>query len=266
MRFIDSGDLLEISQSRSSSLLLDIDGSLADVVLDPDPIVVPRRLSLLLLSVKARLGGALAILSSRAMVAGTDGVLSPARDTPGHQAAELSIGKGHCVLLPVRSDLLANATLKLQRLSDIHPGCVIESRQEGIAVHWRLAPHLEPVVLDHVLELASELGSAFRLHRGERVAEIVAAETVKARAISLLMGHVPYKRRAPILIGSNLEDKSVLRLVRAMGGFSVQVGPGPAEAEYAVENSVSIRNWLMSWAGGERSRRAGQINVIQELQ
>jgi trehalose 6-phosphate phosphatase len=267
MRFIDSGDLLDVCVAEQAwSVFLDLDGALVDVDLDPGSVVLPKRFVPGLLGLKARLGDALAIVSGRT-IESVDRILAPGYfDVAGLHGAELRFGNARFTFGLGRSELMRRAARKLQRLTEIHPGCLVVCKPNGLAVHWRLAPHLEQIVLDHVSELASELGGDFRVQKDGSLVELLPAGTDKAKAISVFLNHSPFRGRRPIFIGGDLSDHPALELVRALGGFSVHVGPSPSVAEYAVENSVSVRKWLMNWGELGRSRRAaGEVNILQEL-
>ena len=260
MKFTDIAELAEMSRAGSKwALFLDLDDSLIDLALEPDAVVVPKRLLAALLSIKSTSGGALAIVSDRTVRA-IDQILSPGTfDVAGKSGRELRIGKARFCFGLSRSEQIGSAVLRLQRLTHIHSGCLIESKQSGLTVHWRLAPHLEQVVLDHALELASELGWDFRIQRDKRFVELHPVATGKAQAISMMMPHEPYRGRTPIFVGGNFTDEPVLRLVRALGGYSIQVGAALSDADYTLKDATAANSWLLALSRTKNNGSADRL-------
>ena len=266
MKLTDSKDLLDVCLSGQAwSVFLDLDGALFDIALDPEAVAVPKRLVADLLEIKARLDGALAVVSGRTIEA-VDKILDPASfDFAGTDGEHVRLDSTHYAFGALRKDLIEWAALKLRPLTQIHPGCLIVSDETGMAVHWRLAPHLEQIVLDHVLELASELGGDFRIRRDKCFVEIVPTGTGKAKALSFMMSSPIYRGRKPIFIGGAVSDEPTSRLIHALGGFSVHVGAEGSPAEYSLRDR-SVARWLMNWAQAGKSRRESQRNHLCELQ
>lgn len=266
MKLTDNDDLLDICLSGQAwSVFLDLDGALFDYALDSEAVAVPNRLVPDLLEIKARLGGALAVVSGRTIET-VDRILNPASfDFVGSDGEHVRLDSTHFAFGELRKDLIEWAALKLRRLSQIHPGCLVVSGETGIAVHWRLAPHLEQVVLDHVLELTSERGGDFRIRRDECSVEILPTGSGKAKALSFMMSSSIYRGRKPIFIGDVASDESTLRLIDSLGGVSVHIGPEVSAAECAPRGK-GVARWLMEWAQAGKSRRESQLNHLCELQ
>lgn len=232
------------------ALFLDLDGTLIDIVDQPASASVPPRLVGDLLALEQRLNGALAIVSGRP-IADVDRLMQSAQfDVAGIHGAEIRIGDQIFREPNGGTEALRRAGDCLARLLSVDAGCVLEDKGVAVAIHWRQAPHLEQVMLDHVLEVASGLGSAYRVQRGKSVAEIVPAMVGKGRAIDIMMALTPYRGCRPIYVGDDLTDEPALELVRARGGISVHVGVGRSSAEYRLDNPAMLRDRVMSWAAG----------------
>jgi trehalose 6-phosphate phosphatase len=231
------------------ALLLDFDGTLIEIAEEPGAIVVPDGLGNLLQRLKGRLGGALALVSGRAM-ADIDGFLTPhCFDAAGLYGAEQRIGDIIDPQSRQAADRLRPAVARLSRLLADKEGVQIEDKGCAVAVHWRKAPHLEPLVTDLVESVIYDLAQGFRMQLGKAVAEIAPADASKGRAIKTILAAPAYRERRPIFIGDDLADRSGFEIVTERGGIAVQVGAGAA-TPYWLPDPVAVRSRLESWAAG----------------
>ena len=232
------------------ALLLDFDGTLVEIAARPDGVIVPAELSDVLHRIEARLGGALALVSGRTM-ADIDYFLKPHRfNIAALHGAERRVGEQISHASHTANDRLRPAIKELSSALAGQAGVVIEDKGATVAVHWRLAPQLEAVVLGLVDKALKDLGAGFRLQMGKSVAEIAPQAADKGRAIEALLAGPPYHGRRPVFIGDDLTDEEGFAAVERLGGVAVRVGPERGIAHYRVPDPEAVRTCLKSWAAG----------------
>src|ERR1700730_12759376 len=119
------------------ALFLDIDGTLLDIAESPDRVVVPPSLASDLGRASAALGGALALISGRA-IDSIDRLFAPLRlPAAGQHGLQLRYTADDPVLVAKRVDLGALRQL-LAPLTGI-AGVEIEDKGQSLAIHYRRA-------------------------------------------------------------------------------------------------------------------------------
>ena len=229
------------------ALFLDFDGTLVDIADRPDAVRVEPGLTETLMRLHERLGGALAVVSGRAI--GTiDGFLKLPVDVAGLHGLEHRL-RGD--IFPCRPDehpaMRAGMVRIEERFADT-PGVLIEDKGCSFAVHWRLAPDRADECLDAVRALAAALGPAYRIQHGKAVAELLPARAGKGGVILRFMESAPYAGRRAIFIGDDDTDEHGFTAVNAIGGATVRVGPGGTCAQYRVATPPDLRRVLARWA------------------
>ena len=225
------------------AFFLDVDGTLIDIAPTPDSVVVPPDLPGLLETLSAETGGAVALVSGRA-IATLDSLFAPVRlAAAGVHGAELRFPDGRRETLAAESiDALRP---KLAALAANHPGLLVEDKRVAMAVHYRAAPALGPVVeraLDEMLVGHRDL----HLQPGKMVYEIRPAGTDKGRAVTTFMGVAPFAGRRPFAMGDDLTDESMLAVATAAGGAAARVGQsnGDALGGARFADTEAVRRWL----------------------
>jgi trehalose 6-phosphate phosphatase len=242
------------------AVFLDFDGTLADIAGHPEGVYIPAALIERLACLRDRLGGALAIISGRP-IAALDRFLAPYEfDAAGvHGLERRSSGQPqHC---PVREHARLPAVLAfLKQQLPQNAGLLIEDKGCSVAVHWRMSPQLEGLVLDVIGEVMRDLGPEYKLQQGKAVAEILSSDVNKGHAIEALLRAPPYLGRRPLFIGDDLTDEHGFEVVNRHGGVSVRVGPGPTRARFRLANPQTVRDRVRAWGGGQ------PINPEQDFQ
>ena len=236
------------SDLRRFALFLDFDGTLVEIAGRPDGVVVDPSLPGVLARLREQLGGALAIVTGRA-ISDVDGFLTGlGLDICGLHGLERRVGNRISV-----PDGLVDLGADIAELEDrlaAYPGVLVENKKVGVAVHWRLAPAAEAEVRAIVDDLATRLGPGYRLQGGKAVLEIVPAAAGKGAGIEALMAAAPYQGRIPIFIGDDRTDEDGFRAISALGGISVKIGEGDTLAEHRLDSTDSLQAWLADWLVG----------------
>jgi trehalose 6-phosphate phosphatase len=229
------------------ALLLDFDGTLVEIAPLPDAVRLDRRVPAALDTLRNSLGGALALVSGRP-ISYLDEVLAPHRfDVAGLHGAQIRMA-GELHSQSRVPDSMRDATRDLVRFANSQVGVIVEDKRISVAVHWRLAPHLQDEALALMRAIALRMGPAVRLQEGKAVAELVPADASKGGAIEMLMSQPPYAGRKPVFIGDDITDEAGFEAVNAMGGLSIRIGEGETCATRRIASPTALRSIILAAA------------------
>lgn len=208
-----------------TAILLDIDGTLLDLMPTPREVWVPPGLSDTLKRLTDRTSGALAMVSGRSLN-DIDLIFAPDmfRAVAGHGAEmRLAIGsEADAVHAPPMDKELKRRLAAIAKLS---PGILLEDKGYSFALHYRLAPHAEKAIYEAVSVIRADLPNApIEVLPGKFVCEIKHAGFTKATGVRELMTHAPFKGRRPIFIGDDVTDETVFAIMPDMNGLAFSVG------------------------------------------
>ena len=223
------------------ALFLDFDGTLVEIAETPDGIDVPRDLNARICALETRLGGALAVVSGRALddLESHTGPLSVA--CAGSHGSHCRAADGDDVGEPP-ADLSAEIRNKISDFAEEH-GFRLEEKTHGAALHYRSDPTLEGEGLRFAERLADE--HAVVVKRGKCVIEFVASEASKASAVRAFMALKSFAGALPVFIGDDVTDEDGMRAATELGGFGVAVGERESEnARYGLASPAAVHHWL----------------------
>lgn len=229
------------SLTTDHALFLDFDGTLADIAAKPDKVQVPVGLPPTLRALHQLLGGALAIVTGRKQ-SDVDGFLAPLLlPMASEHGAQYRFADARqaAIEAPDLGRVLAAAT----SLQAQHPELIVETKRASVALHFRQAPHLEPLcreTLEHALHGADGL----ELMQGKCVLEVKTAGVHKGQAIAAFMQTPPFAGRTPVFVGDDVTDEAGFAAVLALGGWAIKVGTGPSQASYRCTTPAALRGWL----------------------
>lgn len=227
------------------SLFLDVDGTLLEIAARPDDVVVPASLRDTLGVLNERLGGAVALVSGRA-IADIDGLFSPlCLRASGVHGAEMRFRPDGDVEISPRHMLSVDAVTTLRALAGRHAGTLVEDKRFSVAVHYRAEPSVGHALrADLEAFLRTPTGEGCRILPGHMVFEIKRSGFDKGTAIAAFHAHLPFQGRRPIFIGDDVTDLPGFDRVLALGGLAYSVTtprPGLSGHFPDVEN---VRTWL----------------------
>lgn len=229
------------------ALLLDFDGTLVEIAPVPDAVKLDRRIPAALDALRAGLGGALALVSGRP-ISFLDGVLAPHLfDAAGLHGAQIRMG-GELRSQSQVPSAMRDAIRDLVRFANGQVGILVEDKRISVAVHWRLAPHLQDETLALMRAIAARMAPEVRLQEGKSVAELVPAGASKGGAIAWLMTQPPYAGRKPVFIGDDVTDEAGFEAVNAMGGLSIRIGEGQTRATHRIASPTALRSIILTAA------------------
>ncbi|HMW41661.1 MAG TPA: trehalose-phosphatase [Plasticicumulans sp.] len=227
------------------ALFLDVDGTLIELAGRPDAVAVPPELPLLLNALDEALGGALALVSGRAL-AEVETLFAPHRYAiaGGHGAEWRPAADAAIECRP--KPALAAARKRLEAFVCTHPGTLLETKPHALALHWRNAPAAESEALACMASVQAGLDSGFRLLRGKSVCELLPEGFDKGAVVAGFCTSPPFAGRVPVFIGDDVTDEAGFAAVLARGGIAVHVGTAgrPTCATCCLTDPAAVRAWL----------------------
>lgn len=229
------------------ALFLDVDGTLLELAARPDQVVVRPGLIRLLDALQRAAGGAVALISGRA-ISDLDRLFEPLRlPSAGQHGIERRGGDGRLHRHHGLEDKLHGVRARLAQLAADHPGLIIEDKGFSLAVHYRGAPQLEALVYRFLEECMPGLEEDFRLQQGKMICEIRPGGRDKGMAVAEFMQEPPFRRRTPVFIGDDVTDEDGFRTVNAMHGHAIKVGAGTTAAAWRLADSAAVLAMLEAW-------------------
>lgn len=225
------------------ALFLDIDGTLIEIALEPEQVSVPIQLVDLLARCRAKLDGALALVTGR-RIADIDRLFPDlAIDAAGQHGIEQRRADGS-VEAPPAPPWLADLHEKARAFAAARPGLLFEPKRFGAGIHYRKAPeHAEDVV--RFFEAArARIGEQALIQPGKMVLELRLAGIDKGVALVRLMETPPYRGRVPIALGDDVTDEAMFLRAARLDGFGVKIGAGESAAAFRLDDVAAVRRWL----------------------
>ena len=228
------------------ALFLDFDGTLVDFAPTPGAVKPRPGTVARLQALHGLFGGALAIISGR-RIADIDGFLQPlALPAAGVHGQELRLpdGKTHA---RSPSPEIAEARRRLQAALATDDPLRLEDKGAALVIHFREHPQEGERAKTLARQAAAGL-SQVRVVDGHAVAELRERGVDKAGALVALLGHSPFKGRAPVFVGDDATDEDGFGAADRNGGFGVKVGPEGTAAAYRLADVAAVHDWLANCA------------------
>lgn len=222
--------------AQRGALLLDFDGTLVDLAPHPDAVLVPVELPSLLRSLHARLNGALAVISGRALPV-LDRFLAPlVLPAAGEHGIILRLDP---MLPPRRHDLPAVPAswhAVAARIVEDTPGAHIEHKPSGFVLHFRAAPHAEAMLRTQLQSLI-DTDPRFMLQPAHMAFEVRPHGPTKGSALCTLMQTPGFLGRVPLFVGDDATDEHAIRAAVALGGQGLRM-------HESFGTPAGLRGWL----------------------
>jgi trehalose 6-phosphate phosphatase len=229
------------------AVFLDLDGTLIDIAPTPRLVSIPPDLAPLLARLSATLSGALAIVTGRSIV-DVDRFLDPLRPiAAGVHGAQLRTERDGDVRLAV-GPMDPGVVAAVSRLSLLAPGIVVEPKIYSIAVHYRLAPSVEPQLEAALETIVASSPDHFILCPGRYVVEVVPRHVSKGAALERMLGLPVFKGRRPIMVGDDVPDESALETAVRHGGMGLRVAGEHFKDRADFMSPLHVRTWLAALA------------------
>ena len=229
------------------ALFLDLDGTLIELAETPDAVFVPAGLPGQLESLAGRLGGALAVVSGRGLDT-IDALLAPARlPAAGLHGMQRRDPTGQVHRVDASRRTLDQARRALERFVVAHPKCLLEDKDQSLALHYRRDPDRAALARRAMEDALQQSGDdSFHIQPGHMVLELKSRQANKGNAIHAFLDEAPFEDRMPVFVGDDSTDEHGFEVVRQRGGVAVRVGeiPQGSLATHALEHPRAVHEWL----------------------
>jgi len=214
-----------VPRLNETALLLDIDGTLLDLMPTPREVWVPPGLAVTLNGLIAAASGALALVSGRSLN-DIDLIFAPARfPAVGGHGAEMRLKGDDETPAPLAPQLDKELKRRLAAIARISSGILVEDKGYSLALHYRLAPHAKEAIEASIALIRADMpDAAVEVLPGKCVFEIKPAGFTKADGVRALMKNAPFAGRRPLFIGDDVTDESVFAIMPEMHGLAFSVG------------------------------------------
>jgi len=208
-----------------TAILLDIDGTLLDLMPTPREVWVPPGLVKTLNRLLVRTNGALALVSGRSLN-DIDLIFAPDQfPAVGGHGAEMRIEPDNESVDAHAPPLDKELKRRLAAIAKLSPGILLEDKGYSLALHYRLAPHAEKAIYAAVSLIRADLPNApIEVLPGKCVCEIKHSGFTKASGVHELMKREPFKGRRPFFIGDDVTDETVFAIMPDLDGLAFSVG------------------------------------------
>lgn len=230
----------------SIALFLDVDGTLLEIAAAPQSVSVSGELRERLRALFVGNGGAIALVSGRA-ITDLDALFAPlALPSAGLHGFERRGASGiYRRRTPPSAAALESAREAMLHLARGQPGLLVEDKHFALALHYRGAPQLEDTVVDTMKGIATNLVGELELQRGKMVVELRPTGATKAEAVAAFLAEAPFAGRVPVFIGDDLTDEPAFELVNRLNGVSVVVNAArPSAARARLPDVAAVQGWL----------------------
>ena len=238
-----------LSPSVPFCLFLDVDGTLLDIADRPDGVLVPPSLRETLGTLNGCLGGAVALVSGRA-IADIDGLFAPLRlRASGVHGAEMRFDPEGDLEVSPKYLLPEVVVAGLRAIAEGHPGTLVEDKRFSVAVHYRAVPAAGPKLEKQLAAfLHSPEGGGCRILPGHMVFEIKRSGFNKGTAVEAFLSRPPFEGRQPIFIGDDVTDLPGFESALAAGGLACSVTTPRDGVSAHFPNPAAVRSWLRDLA------------------
>ena len=228
------------------ALFLDIDGTLLDLASTPDRVRVDASIRALLPALAQRLGGAVALITGRAISDADRLFRGLALPVAGQHGLERRAADGSIHLHEASMRGLERLRRELVRFVTRHPGLLLEDKGATLALHYRRAPGLAAHVHRTLRTMlrATAVSAEWRLQPGKRILEIKPDGRDKGTAILEYMAEPPFAGRLPVFVGDDLTDEYGFVAAMHLCGWAVKVGRGATRAGFRLRDVAAVRAWL----------------------
>lgn len=230
-----------------AALFLDFDGTLVPLADTPDAVHVDDDLLTMLVRLRDRLDGRLAIVSGRSIatlrdLGFGDFLLS---GTHGLEFAH----PGETVKAPPRLPAIDAVEAAFHAFADDKPGLLVERKSISVGLHFRGAPQWGEAAGALADLLARDHGLA--LQHGKMLYELRPGGADKGSALTALMQDAPMAGGVPVFIGDDVTDEEGFAAATELGGAGILVGtPRPTLASFFLEQVAAVRHYLSEGAAG----------------
>src|SRR5690349_4005234 len=228
-----------------TAILLDVDGTLLDLMPTPREVWVPPGLVKTLNRLLVKTNGALAMVSGRSLN-DIDLIFAPDQfPAVGGHGAEMRIAIDSEAVASHAPPMDKELKRRLAAIARLSPGILLEDKGYSLALHYRLAPHAEKAIYAAVSLIRADFPNApIEVLPGKCVCEIKHSGFTKATGVRELMTHEPFRGRRPLFIGDDVTDESVFAIMPDLDGLAFSVGRRAKGVAGHFDSPSDVREFL----------------------
>lgn len=242
-------DCLPAVESGEAAYYLDFDGVLVELAETPDAIEVAPHLAELLTDLSGRTGGAVSLVSGRAVadirrhLPGWTGVVV------GSHGGEIDRGDGPEALVDADPEIVAAITRMVDGFAASDPAYIAEPKPTGVVLHFRRKPELRSAAWQMMEHTLSQF-EGFHIHHSKMAFEVRPDGVGKENAVAALSREAPFAGRVPIFFGDDVTDEPAMAWANGNGGHSVKVGEGTSCASCRLPDVAAVHKALARQIAG----------------
>lgn len=222
----------------------DIDGTLVDIADTPSDVRWGPDLSRLVTALYHSSGGAVALMSGRA-IADIDRLFPEVRlPAAGQHGVERRDRAGRVSRHTFPSAGLDQVRTRLADAVARHPRLLLEDKGLSLALHYRRAPRLGGYAHHLLRSMLTLVGAEYCLLTGKRVVEMKPAGRDKGTAVLEFLQEEPFRGRVPVFVGDDVTDEYGFAVVNHLNGYSIKVGRGSTVARWRLPTVRDVLAWL----------------------
>src|SRR5580700_675304 len=240
-----------------TAILLDIDGTLLDLMPTPREVWVPPGLAKTLDHLLQRTSGALALVSGRSL--NDIGLIFAPDQFPavGGHGAEMRLSTDDEAVASAAPPMDKELKRRLAAIAKLSPGILLEDKGYSLALHYRLAPHAEKAIYEAVSLIRADLPNApIEVLPGKCVCEIKHSGFTKATGVRELMTHEPRSEERRVFIGDDVTDEAVFAIMPDFDGLAFSVGRRAHGVAGHFDSPNDVRNFLAQLLLGQSVNHA----------
>jgi len=228
-----------------TAILLDIDGTLLDLMPTPREVWVPPGLSKALNGLLEKTSGAMALVSGRSLN-DIDLIFAPDQfPAVGGHGAEMRLSSDSGAVATHAPPLDMELKRRLATIAKLSPGILLEDKGYSLALHYRLAPRAEKAIYEAVSLIRADLPNAtIEVLPGKCVCEIKHSGFTKASGVRELMTREPFRGRRPLFIGDDVTDETVFAIMPDFDGLAFSVGRRAQGVDGHFDAPSDVREFL----------------------
>ena len=220
------------------------------MAITPGSVTVSDSLRKPLSELHKRCDGALALVSGR-LIRDIDNLFAPLLlPAVGGHGAEMR-PTADLPIFARTADAIGDGLRKLViAAASADPRVIVEDKTSSLAVHYRLAPHMEQPLKTKIAAIVARLGLRdLEILHGKAVIEIKSTRFSKGVAVRELMKIPPFKNRKPVFLGDDTTDETVFEILPPLGGLGYSVERNMRGAHGMFGSPHDVRDWLSSLCG-----------------
>ncbi len=231
---------------REWAYFFDLDGTLIDFADTPAAVRVGAELRLMLERLYEDTGGAVALISGRA-IAEIDRLFPHAKlPVAGQHGLERRGSGGRVTRHAIPTRRFERVRLRIATAVHGKAGLLLENKGLSLALHYRLAPRLGGYAHRLARSMLPTFGREFCIQRGKYVVEMRPTGKNKGVGLVEFMKERPFRGRTPVFVGDDVTDEFGFQAVNRLAGHSIKVGPGRTAARWRLRNVKAVETWLRS--------------------